>query len=403
MAGVTLMAASPALAAGFRIPEADTAALGMSNTGVAGLDNAAAGYFNPALLTSLEGTKFSTGTVFIHPSSDTTPIIGGRRLPAVSQNSHWFHPLNVHATHRYSDKFAIGVSVTNPFGLGIDYPNNWVYREDIALADIKLFNFDLSVAYKITDSLSIGVGVDYMTSTIKLIQGLPNLSAIGGAALPSVFLSGQGDGWGGRAGITYQLTDELRFGATYRSSVTIKYDGSANFMGAPGALFPDQLVTTSIKMPDVIMFGLSWDNGTTRIEFDADRTGWSSFQQLAINFAIGTPSGKQQVAPRNWSDEWALRFGAEHDYGGFKLRAGAYYDISPIPDSTLDPLLPGSDRIGVTVGLGIDLAGGKYGKIDVSYLHIFFKNRSTTTNVNGVNAAYTASADLIGVNYSFDL
>jgi len=397
------IAVSPCLAAGFRIPESDSAALGMSNTGVAGLDDAAAGFFNPALLTTLEGTQFSAGSVFIHSSNDSTPLIGGSRLPVVNQKSHWFHPLHVHATHKYNDKFAVGLSITNPFGLGIEYPGNWIYRQDMMLADLKTFNFDLSAAYQVTDRISIGGGVDYMRSTLKLIQGLPDLTAIGGAALPAAFLSGVGSGWGGRAGVTFQATDEIRFGATYRSPITIHYNGSSNFMGAPVTLFPDQAVNTTIKMPDVIMLGVSWNDGATRIEFDADRTGWSTFRQLEINFAIGTPNGRQSVSPRNWTDEWAFRLGGEHRFDGFVLRAGAYYDLSPIPDNTLDPLLPGADRIGITAGFGLDLFGGKYGKVDVGYLHIFFRNRATTTNINGVNGDYSTSADLIGVTYSYQL
>jgi long-chain fatty acid transport protein len=400
---VLVLFQSQAFSAGFRIPEVDTAAFSMSNTGVAGLNDAAAGFYNPALLTDLEGTRISLGSVFIHPSNDTTPIVGGVRLPTVSQKSHWFYPVHAHVTHRYNDQFAVGVSMTNPFGLGVEYPNNWVYREDNILADLKSFNFDLSMAFRPTDSFSVGVGLDYMRSTIKLIQGLPDLTAIGGAAAPSVFLSGLGSGWGGRAGFAYKVSEEISIGATYRSAINVDYTGTANFMGAPTALFPDQDVTTAIKMPDIAMIGIAWDNGTTRLEFDVDWTGWSTFDQLVINFAIGTPEGKQKVSLRNWSDVWAFRLGGEHHFDGFVLRAGAYYDQTPIPDTTLDALLPGADRYGVSAGIGFDLLGGKYGKVDVGYMHIFFKNRATSVNVNNVNADYSNSADLVGITYSYEM
>jgi long-chain fatty acid transport protein len=98
---------------------------------------------------------------------------------------------------------------------------------------------------------------------------------------------------------------------------------------------------------------------------------------------------------------------------GLEAAAGFVTDESPIPDETLGPELPDSDRTGLTLGLNI--ATGGHTGISVGYMHLMPKDRDVenlvlpTENIDspGVatlqNGTYKNSAMLlsIGLNHTF--
>ena len=67
------------------------------------------------------------------------------------------------------------------------------------------------------------------------------------------------------------------------------------------------------------------------------------------------------------------------------VRAGAVYDETPVPDSTLDPTLPDADRIIGTLGLG-----GEFGPVTVdgAYMGIMVGERSVESSTNFAAKAF---------------
>ncbi|MDX8394104.1 MAG: outer membrane protein transport protein [Mariprofundales bacterium] len=392
--GMFCVASTPTIAAGFRLPEVSASSVAMGITGVAGQETAAAAYMNPALLPTLAGTQLEIGTTLIQPSG-TVNFAG----ITTDQDKQVFYPSFLHATHSYNEHFGVGLAFTTPFGLGTSYPYDWNLRGESIKADLQAYNITLAAGMRL-NKLSFGIGVDYMRSTVAIIRGL-DLTAVGGSNKDVLSLSGLGSNWGARVGTTYQINDELRLGITYRSSISIDYSGSANFITNAKTLFPDQDVKASLKMPDVMILGLSWRKGDTRIEFDADWTKWSTYKDLTLDFAVGSPVGvsKKSTSIKNWKNVWAYRLGAEHKLAsGWLLRGGIALDQSPIPDATLDALLPGADRIMLSVGTSLPALGGT---IDVGFLHMMFANRTSTKP--GVAADYKSSAELLSLSYSYKL
>ena len=96
-----------------------------------------------------------------------------------------------------------------------------------------------------------------------------------------------------------------------------------------------------------------------------------------------------------------------------QVSSGIGYDFSPVPDTTLSPLLPGSDRIPVTLGTSILIPSTSI-KIDASYMMVYFIPRTINSDTGKdkllgdssirFRAHYETIAHLFGLNllYAWD-
>src|SRR5512139_1621635 len=66
VAGITMFS-SGSFAAGFRLPDQDSAAMAMGGAFVGQADNPSAVWYNPAGITDLDGTRISAGVIAIYP------------------------------------------------------------------------------------------------------------------------------------------------------------------------------------------------------------------------------------------------------------------------------------------------------------------------------------------------
>jgi long-chain fatty acid transport protein len=81
------------------------------------------------------------------------------------------------------------------------------------------------------------------------------------------------------------------------------------------------------------------------------------------------------------------------------IRLGAVYDVNPQPTEFVSPLLPDSDRIGVTMGTGWH--SGPF-RADWSLMVLHFKDRDTQgQNAEGFNGIYQTDAVLWSINLGY--
>ncbi|HQU33710.1 MAG TPA: outer membrane protein transport protein, partial [Thermoanaerobaculaceae bacterium] len=74
---------------------------------------------------------------------------------------------------------------------------------------------------------------------------------------------------------------------------------------------------------------------------------------------------------------------------------GALYDKSPVPTISVSPLLPDADRRGASIGASFSLTPKT--SLDVSYLYLKFKDRSTQgMNYDNYEGTYKTTANLFG-------
>lgn len=288
-----------------------------------------------------------------------------------------FYLYGVWAGEQSPLKVALGIYT--PYGSSVDWESGW--RGNVLLDEIGLESiyFQPTVAYSLTDELSIGGGVVYAIGFINLQRQLPLSSE---SVEPSVELDGKASGWGYNLGILFQPSLEWSIGLNYRSKVNMELKNGDAIFTVPQSLrayFPEgNTFDATLPLPDNIALGVAWHR-SERLTLSAQitRTGWSAYKELAFDFARNTDRLQDANSPRNYKNSFSYNIGAEYVLNPiFKLRVGYYFDESPVRDGYLTPETPSSDRNNFTAGVGIALT--EQLDLDLSFLYINANERTQT-------------------------
>jgi long-chain fatty acid transport protein len=145
------------------------------------------------------------------------------------------------------------------------------------------------------------------------------------------------------------------------------------------------------------------------VEVGAIWTRWSSFDELSFSFSqpivvIPRPLTvvDQSVTPKDWHDVWRIQVGAEYKVvDWFDFRLGYIWDESPVPDATVDYLLPTDNRNLYSIGGGFHWQNWT---ADVSYTYLTNEDRTVTARQSdGILDSEFESVDahLIGLSLSY--
>ena len=440
--------AGSALASGFAIVEQSVSGLGYSFAGSLSGDDASSMFFNPASISLIEGQQVVAGLHMIVPSAKFTattaestpiPVGGGVYLPAKSFGTNnggdggvnAFVP-NLYYSNKLNDKLTIGLAINAPFGLATDYDKTWVGRYHAKESDVSTININPVIAYKVIDQLTVAAGIsaEYMDVTLSSMVdgGLVNLSAgnplglaMGGYLAVSdtaydIFAENTADDWafGFNLGLMYELTDDTRIGLAYRSEVTHKLKGDVksdipSTMVALASLFQDQGISGKITLPAVASFNIfSQITDKFALMGDVSWTGWSSFDELTINFDQTYATKDHTTTTENWDDTWRYSLGASYQLTEvLKLRGGVAFDETPISDDYRTPRIPGEDRTWISIGAGYQISESIY--MDFAYAHLFvpdakmqkYASTPEDTSRGTVIGEFENSVDIASVQFSY--
>lgn len=413
---VCMLSVSMVMAAGFSIGEFGARSATMGNAVTAQAYDASTLFYNPGGLGFLKGTHFYGGVTGIFASASwvgAAPVFPDQIHNAKDQ---FFPPVGIYATHRFSEKFAAGLSFTTPFGLGLAWEETFPGR--FISKDVALHTFYLTpvVAYTVNENLSIGVGLDVVLSSVNLQRNILLFNSVPGTGteVGEVELDGKGDpAVGFTAGVSYQ-GEKFGLGASYRHKVTLKYkDASALFnvftsqldpktAAVANSLFVNQNGGTEINIPNYFVAGVYY-KFTEKLgaEFDYAWYGWSEFDKIDLVF---DDARLNQTIPEDYKNSYQLRFGAHYDFNqNFSVRAGYIYDKTPQPVESVSPLLPDDTRDDWTFGFGY--TAGRF-TVDAGYMFVDIGRRSTVVdgegkNHNGFDGDYSSNADLFMLSLGY--
>ncbi|MFQ5512615.1 MAG: OmpP1/FadL family transporter [Candidatus Krumholzibacteriia bacterium] len=403
-------------AAGFLIFEAGGRALGMGGVMTAQADDPSTIFFNPAGIVKLERTNIYAGTSLIFAGSefagvDPDPGFG----ETGSTGTMVFPPSNLYVTHQLKPNVGIGIGVFNPFGLGQEWesPATFSGRHISDDVDLKSFYINPTVAWSPSDRLSLGAGLQLVYATVELHRFLQRWDPNGSGFVNVGTLTLDGNNsldFGFNLGALFKVNDDWTVGASFRSQVDTEFDGDADFdqilTGDPAfdaavaAQFPvDQAAGTQIEFPWLVSTGLAY-GGVERwtFEVDVNIVGWETFDALPFNFSAD-PS-LNVVRPQDWETKVSVRSGAEYEATEkVALRFGYYFDPTPQPKNVMSPLLPDTDRNGISAGLGYKTAPWTF---DFFALFLITGDRSTDgQSLDGFNGTYETFANLFGINVGY--
>jgi long-chain fatty acid transport protein len=388
-------------AGGFQINTQGAKALGMGGSFV-GLDNdASCIFFNPAGMSDLKNRhEIYVGASFIFPQvSVQTPAVSN-----TNQNSPVATPIELYYVFKCTDKLSFGLGINNQFGAKSSYPNDWEGRYIVQELSLKTYMFQPTVSYKINDYINVGAGFVYSTGSFDLMQAAPLES--NSYPYGEAHLTGTGNSTGYNVGILSHVEDYFTIGISYRSKFKLNLNnGSADFTDIPNAAAnmypPSTTFSSSVTLPAVLCFGISKEfmDGKFAITFDFWRTFWSSYDTLKFTFAdTSTPS---VVSPRLYKD---VNYFALGGYYQIKkkliVRAGIFYDFSPIQEGYVSPELPDANTFGWSLGVSYKL-NNTY-SFDLSFLN-YDDTMTRSYTQEGFTATYHKIVSVIdvGINFSF--
>ena len=450
--GLTLgFFAGHAFGAGFALQENSGSAVGNAFAGgAAAAEDASTLWSNPAGMTRLASPQVAAAVNFITPSftfhdEGSLPAafqpLGGPDGDAGSLN---VIP-NLYAVLPLNRQWSVGVGVNVPFGLVTEYDGSWLGRFQAVKSDIKTINVNPSAAWRVSDTFSVGVGVNWqridaeLTSRVNysaaLAQGAGQAAAGGlipPALVPQIIgltpgleakakVKGDDSTWGWNIGFLWDATPQTRIGAQYRSSVKYTVSGTASFEyptlpAAPAPIVPVlQLlsagvnsaiclgttnapgctstgVSAELKLPDIANLSIfhrlndQWD-----VMADVQFTRWSVFKELKFVRSNGTVLS---TTPENFDDVWRFSVGTTYHWNdAWSFRGGLAYDQSPVNTTDRTPRLPDSDRVWIAVGAQYRF--NRNFAVDGGYVYI----PMSTADINQ-NAGSTAANGLIKGHYS---
>lgn len=396
---VAIALPSAAWAAGFQINEHNAKATSRAGAVAATVDDPSAIFYNPAGLASIKGTEVTLGVALIAPANDYTGIgyNNPTGAPVTQATETGMVPVpNIYIAREISPKAFFGVGFYAPYGLGIKWADDWVGRTVVQELSLRTFFFTPSIGLKLTDEVQVGVSVSLVPSTLYLRRALGDASGEalfpnGGAGDGSVEMSASAFGVGANAGVQVKLIDNLRIGFSYRSAVGLDFAGNADFTLPEGftssiqSRFPDGGVTGQLTLPHSFALGIGWVDGPLTVEVTGNLTLWQSYDELRIGFDEGRPQ-PESVAPRDWKAAPTFRLGGEYEIEkNYFARLGFAYDITPVPDSTIDPTLPDNDRVIFSLGVG---ANFEPISVDVGYMGVIVLSRDANDSVNFAQGSY---------------
>lgn len=372
-----------ASAAAFQLWEQNASGLGTAYAGSAAVaDNASTVFFNPAGMTQLSGFQFSAGVTGVGPSyefrdSGSTGATGGNGGDAGG----WHAVPNLYVSGRLTDRLSLGFGVSSPFGLATEYDSNWVGRAQAIKSEIRTINYNPSVAYQVSDKVSLGFGVNYQTIDAEI-------SSNPGAPYR---VKGDDSAWGWNAGALFTLSPAMRVGVSYRSAMNYTLDGTRS-LGASSVP-----AKADIKLPDTFILSV-WQQVSDRWEAmgDLSYTRWSTLDRLDVRRAAGV-----DTEIFNYGNSWRIAWGAAYKASDtLKAKFGIAYDRSPVKDSDRSARVPDNDRLWLS--LGGQWNTGRYGKLDLGYSYLYVKDSNIAMNKNGafLRGSYDASAHIVGLQYS---
>lgn len=427
---ITIAFAGSASAAGFQLlGEQSASGIGNAGAGSAAVaDNAGTIFYNPAGMTQLQRFEVSGGVTAVKTSfefSNSGSVAQGLNGDGGNGGGWGFIP-NAYMSYGVTKDIYVGLGIGAPFGLKTEYDNPWMGAAHSLSFDIKTMNLNPSVAWRATEWMSLGLGLNWQkieavyerTVAVAAHQAISNCSSVTSAsplfaaAVPcqsKAKLSLDDTSWGWNVGALFTLAPKTKVGVSYRSK--IKYDttgdvvvsgpsAATNAAGSSGA-------NASITLPDTFILSVSQGIGD-RVELlgDVSWTGWSSIPKVDIYRSSGAPL---QTLDTQFRNTWRVAVGSNYKINdSLKLKAGLAYDQTPVRNAeTRLVSLPDNDR--TWLSLGLQWKPAKNMSIDFGGAYLYVKDadinndqRSATDSANRglIKGTYSDSAWLFGTQFS---
>ncbi|MDN6280042.1 MAG: outer membrane protein transport protein [Psychroflexus sp.] len=408
-----LLSTSAIYAGGYRVAAQGQRALAMGHAGVAVVNSAETAFFNPSGIVMLEDR--------LNVSVGATAVISNVKWQntATGEYSETDSPVGTpfyaYVTYKINEWMSAGLSVYTPYGSEVEWEKDWSGSHLVNNIDLAAIYIQPMISIKLSDHVSIGGGPIFVTGHVKFNRNIDQTLTDEEGNRSNVTIEDSGvTSWGWSASFTVAPTDDFRVAFNYRSKIIVDAEnGDATFSNIPDSgLVPAEngvkQFNASLPMPAEMTIGAAWQMDEKWLfAFDYNRTYWESYENLDIDFV--DPDVADSKNPRNYKNSSVYRFGAEYlASDNIALRAGYYYDQTPVREGYFAPETPRNDSQGFTAGLSYQVTDNI--AIDASFLYVRFKETEASYDhyiVDGeqvpFKGTYKSNAFLPGIGVTYKL
>ncbi len=357
--------ASLVQAAGFSVNEQSASTMGSAYAGRAShAEDASIASSNPAGIAFLDRQQVTLGSAVIIEGGEFEGKYTHDASSRSSKNFQQTTPVPFgHYALPINDKLSFGLSGYAPFGIHLDYDDQFAGRYFGDKTEFSVMNLQGTVAYKIQDNLSLGFGIigSYvkgdLTQKVRLGPGMEANGRVEGDDMVVAW----------NAGILWQASEQTALGLAYHSTLDFKLSGTSEATSAiPQANYKHQ-AEVALTMPERVMLSATHQiNNQWTVMADATWTRWSRFEEFKV---VDKEGGANVYVPENWKNTWALSVGTAYKINNqWTLKAGYMFDQSPVDDDNRTVRTPDADRNWFTAGAKWDISQDL--TLDFSYAYV---------------------------------
>ncbi len=257
-----------------------------------------------------------------------------------------------------TDKLILGISAQNYFGLALEWDDKWVGRYESTEVALLAPQLQPTVAYKVTNWLSIGAGAGLTLGVLADEGRVNNLEpdlGDGKFKYDDTDFAVQGN-----FGVMIEPTDRTRVGLRYLTETDLDFKDNLYLSDVGPAIgnATESLgkIDLGMKMPQSLMAGIFHQvNDEWAVLGSVGWDDWSRFGRVRVKIA-GTEV--KRIVDEGFDDTWHFGVGTQYQYTPkLMLTAGFSYDTSMTDDSDRPITLP----LGAMYRYGL---GFKYKKSD---------------------------------------
>lgn len=405
------MSGAPLLGSGFSATEPSVKAMGLGGAFAARADDPTAGFYNPGALALVKKGKLTVGLVPVSLNESQyqglPPGIGAGT--AAEQEKDIVLRPHAFALLPLSPKLKLGIGAYTPFGFQNEWadPGQFAGRYISTSSELETYDVNTNLAVQLSPSFGIGFGAIYRTSRLTMGRRLGANNPADGELVDvgSFGIESEWEyGFGWDVGFLNKIGDRFSWGVTYRSPIEIDSagagrltqvsTGNAQLDALNRATLPydtDLPILTTLQFPATATFAVGFaPSEKSWIEVDVTQTAWSDFDGLSVVFPT-EPSFSQNVQGP-WEDALSYKLGIQIGLGkDINVRLGYGFEESPVPDESLGPFFPDSERSIFSAGIGRDW-------LDIGFQLIAPDSRTTLTNADNLNGVYSGNTYLLGIS-----
>jgi long-chain fatty acid transport protein len=396
--GLTLasLLSTPALGGGVEVPMQGARAAGQADAFIAQADDPSAIHYNPAGLTQLQGTNISVGALGLFPEwhfhADSGP---GQTMRLPSLLPH------IYAASDFGlDRWRFGFGINNPWGMNEDWGDQGPLRFLSDEAQLCVLNLQPTVAYKLTDEVSLGLGFNFYFGQLLMTRNV----MLGPPPTPEGDFHFRGSAWsyGVTPGVMWKIDHRNTLAAFYRTPFTLDFGGDASVKSTIIPTIGPSRSHMSMDFPQQAGIGYAFRPvRPLKLEADVVWTDWNTLDNVTLRSA--NPAFNGSNLPADWKSGFSYRLGVQYDLNEhWTARAGYAFGQNAVPSSTFSPLVPDSNFHLFALGLGYRAPRWS---LDTAYQLIYREPRSINDGVNAptVTGTWDNTIHTLMVTLTFNL